>query len=115
MTTTATERSAGGTIQLVGEIWQPGVGVCAMTYTIHPFQVENMRTDGSISREDVQDFLDRNAGDFQHITDFRAVIDDGPLPACGECGQVQRRVLEFDWADEENEIAFNDAMFGTEE
>src|SRR3990172_6361796 len=126
MTTTQTERSTGGRIEVVGNIWQPGVGLCAMTYTLRPYDVGNIRgrmlartgvTDGlmpPITRDDVQDWLDANAGDFQNVNDFRAVIDDGPLPACGLCGHIKRQALVFDWASEENECAFNDAMFGTE-
>ena len=120
MTTIQTERSTGGTIEVVGNIWQPGMGVCAMTYDLKPYDVGNMRgrarIDGfPITRVDVQAWLDTNAGDFQNIIDFHAVIDDGPLPACDSCGHVKRRALVFDWADEKNECAFLDAMFGTEE
>ena len=127
MTTEQTERSTGGRIEVVGNIWHPGVGVCAMTYNLKPYDVGNMRGrarragmespfDGfRITRADVQSWLDTNAGDFQNVIDFHAVIDDGPLSACGECGHVKRRTLVFDWADEENECAFLDAMFGTEE
>jgi len=127
MTTTQTERSTGGTIEVVGNIWQPSMGVCAMTYNLRPYDVGNIRgrmlartgvTDGSmppITRNDVQDWIDANAGDFQNVIDFHAVIDDGPLPACDSCGHAKRRKLVFDWADEDNESAFLDATFGTEE
>ena len=119
MTTTQTERSTGGRIEVVGNIWQPGVGLCAMTYTLRPYDVGNMRGVRSggqnITRDDVEHWVALNSGDFQNVTDFRAVIDDGPLPACDSCGHVKRRALVFDWENEENESAFLDATFGTEE
>src|SRR3990167_7627881 len=116
MNTIQTERSTGGTIEVVGTIWQPGMGVCAMTYNLRPYDVSNMRgqafVPGIINRADVQDWLDTNAGDFQNVIDFHAVIDDGPLPSCASCGHAKRRKLAFDWADEDNESEFLAATFG---
>jgi len=43
MTTEQTERSTGGRIEVVGNIWHPGVGVCAMTYNLRSYDVGNMR------------------------------------------------------------------------
>ena len=124
MTTIQAERSTGGTIEVVGNTWQPGVGLCVTTYNLRPYDVGNIRgrtlgtvgngyNEKSITREEVEHWLGANAGDFQNVIDFRAVIDDGPLPACDSCGHAKRREIVFDWADEENECAFLDAMFGT--
>jgi len=123
---TQTERSTGGRIDVLGAIWQPGFDACAMTYSLTAYDVGNMRgrtlargggdrSQTSITRADVEDWLGANSGDFQSITDFAASIDDGPLPACDACGHVRRKVIGFPWSSEENEFAFQDAMFGTEE
>jgi hypothetical protein len=79
-------------IQVVGEIWQPGVGPCAMDYTA---STEHW-IKPALTRERVRDYLDCYAGDFQRIVDFRAVQGDDEIP----------------WANEENELVYNDAMYG---
>lgn len=60
--------------------------VAAYTYKI---PVENART-----REEVQSWLDRHAGDFEVVMDFR--VPDTEIP----------------WQDEENECVFVDIMYG---
>jgi len=83
-------------IDLVGEIWQPGVGPCAYRYTLRPSDVENI---GEPTRENVQSWLDKNAGDFQTVIDFHAVVGEVDLP----------------WSDPENKMTFLDCMYPQEE
>jgi hypothetical protein len=80
-------------IDVIGKIWQPGIGTCAMSYELRDYDVENI---GEFTRENVQLWLDSNSGDFQSISDFRADIAD----------------FFSDWEDEESEGIFNDCMFG---
>ena len=83
-------------IDLVGEIWQPGIGPCASKITLRTYDVENI---GEPTRENVQNWLDTNAGDFQSIIDFHAVVGEVDLP----------------WKDDENEMTFLDCMYPFEE
>ena len=79
-------------VRVVGHIWQPGVGPCAMEYTLSDYHVRNI---GEFTRENVEDWLTKNAGDFQSITDFYATVGDKEIP----------------WATEEGEIAYSDCTF----
>lgn len=83
-------------IQVIGEIWQPGIGTCAMEYTLSSQDIENI---GEFTRENVQDWLGKNAGDFQRIEDFYALIGEG----------------EILWENEKSELIYNDCMFSEEE
>jgi hypothetical protein len=86
-------------IRVVGNIWQPGVGVCAMAYSLSPYDVENMRNaTGGITRDDVDEWLAKNAGDFREVLDFEANID----------GSV------FEFANEDSVGDYHDAMYGVE-
>lgn len=89
-------------VDVVGRIWQPGCGLCAYTYPLSGYDVENIRAygDGEITRDAVQRWLDTHAGDFSEIVDFRATIGDGDF--------------DCDFEDEDNEMAYNTAMFGDE-
>lgn len=90
-------------INVVGYIWQPGIGPCATTIRVD-YQVTDMRDeDGRITRDSVQSWLDTHAGDFSEIIDFRASVEcDG-------------ETVDIDWSDEGNEMTFNDCMFGQED
>lgn len=123
MTQTQTEHSTGGRIDVIGHIWQPGAGVCAMTYRLGVEDVAGLRSciqascgadRDNLLRIDMQRWLDCNAGDFQDILDFHAIIDDGPLPPCETCGHHQRKILTLDWVKEGSGDTFNEAMSGTE-
>lgn len=90
-------------VSVVGRIWMPAA-TCAMDYTLSAHDVENMRgEDGSITREDVADWISTHSGDFQSIADFSASIEDGEA------------TLDFDWADPISESTYHDCMFGSED
>jgi hypothetical protein len=74
-------------IDVVGHIWQPGIGLCAMTYSLNK---HDMDTIGEPTRENVSAWIDTHSGDFQDIVDFRAVVGEVEIP----------------WATEEGEAAF---------
>ena len=85
-------------VQVIGNIWQPGIGLCTYQYTLSPYNVENCQDDlGAITRESVQQWLDCNAGDFQKIVDFWASIEHGDS------------TVEIPWATEEGELAYLEA------
>lgn len=91
------------TIDVIGNIWQPGVGTCAITYEPNFHDVKNMYADVGgtyLTRESVERWLLLHSGDFSHVEDFRASIWDG------------ERDWDFDFASEESELTFNDCMFG---
>lgn len=64
-------------IEVIGEIWQPGTGPCAHRYDLRPYDVENI---GEPTRENVSAWLAKNAGDFQSIIDFHAIVGEVDLP-----------------------------------
>ena len=78
-------------VMVLGHIWQPWTELCAMHYTL-PKDVD-------ATREAIQNWLDTHAGDFSHIVDFAASIEDVEIP----------------WSDEDNEMCYNDIMFGGDE
>jgi len=92
-------------VEVIGHIWQPGLGLCAYRYDLRdPYDVDNARDDaGSMTRESVQHWLSLNAGDFQSIRDFHASIEDG------------QNTVEIPWDDEESELTYGDCMFPNEE
>ena len=83
-------------IQVVGHIWQPGT-VRGEQYDLKPHQVQAIKAlwEGKLTREAVELWLATNSGDFQHVQDFHADIEDFDSP----------------WENEENEAIFNDCMF----
>lgn len=89
-------------LDVVGRIWMPNA-VCAMTYDLDSHDVETIRdySDGVITRDAVQSWVDSHCGDFAEIIDFAADFGN--------------REFECTWTDETNEITFVDCMYGTEE
>jgi len=79
-------------IQVIGYIWDPGIGLCAQTRNLKPYDIENI---GELTRDNIQLWIDKNFGDFSNVTDFRADIGDFLL----------------EWADEESKYTFSDCMF----
>lgn len=77
-------------IDVVGHIWQPGIGLCAMTYNLNAHDIENI---GEITRENISAWIDTHSGDFRNIVDFHAVVGE----------------KEFPWQTEEGEVAFMNA------
>lgn len=112
-------------IDVIGNIWQPGVGICAMSYDLDSYAVGLIRGYSSaecadvdciyvvahnenvipndlyhpITREGVEQYLMTHAGDFQEIIDFSAEIADGT------------KDLVFPWKVEDSEYDFSAAIF----
>jgi hypothetical protein len=100
-------------VGVVGSIWQPGIGPCATVYELSahdvqvicdrqdlpPFQMPDDATlEREFTRDNVQDWLDSHAGDFQSIDDFDA-----------QCGPVT-----IEWAKEDSGYIFLDCMYPEE-
>lgn len=90
-------------IDVIGRIWMPST-VAATTLTLSGYDVENARDDdGAITRESVEDWLNKNAGDFAEIIDFAASIEDGDA------------TVLIDWSDDESLLIFGDLMYPAED
>jgi hypothetical protein len=88
-------------VEVIGSIWQPGVGVCAQRIEMDSYDIGNATDDdGQVTRGSLQGWLDCNAGDFQDITDFRASLE------------IDGDTVTIDWEDEQSELAYNDATYG---
>jgi hypothetical protein len=85
-----------GRVLVIGEIWQPGVGPCAYSYSYSQRDLWEYGT----SRCGILEWLGTHAGDFQRITDFTAHFANTPY---------------VDWADPESEYTYNDCMFPSED
>lgn len=82
-------------IEILGYIWIPNT-LAAMEKKVDAYDVEHMRSDdGSITRDSVQRWLDTHVGDFSHIVDFHADIDDVDIP----------------WRLEDNELQYNELTY----
>lgn len=88
-------------IEVIGYIWQPGTGICAMRYTLSDFDLSNMDPH---DRDDVERWLMLHSGDFREISDFRADFHIGDESVIHEWGKG-----------EESEFAFSDAMYPSED
>jgi len=87
-------------VDVIGEIWLPGIGPCAQRISLRPYDIENIRDGGGkITRESIEQWLRTHAGDFRSITDFSASIEDG------------EDTLDFAWANEESECVHSDCMY----
>ena len=60
-------------VDVLGHIWQPGVGLCHYRYNLTPSDVEQI---GEFTRENVRTWLNSHAGDFSEIVDFQATIGE---------------------------------------
>jgi hypothetical protein len=86
-------------VDVVGTIWMP-MTAAATTYTLSSHDVENARDeDGTVTRESVQRWIDCHAGDFSNVIDWCASLEVGD------------ETVDFDFADEESELTFNDCIF----
>jgi hypothetical protein len=86
-------------VQVIGTIWMPNT-TCAMDYTLSDNDVESLRDEnGIIERSAIAEWLDTHAGDFQSVIDFQADFGDDFVSA---------------WENEENEMIYNDCMYGME-
>jgi len=90
-------------VEVVGEIWMPYGTVCATTYTLSGYDVENCRNDnGQITRDSVERWVGMHSGDFSSVRDFRASLEDGD------------ETVDIPWASEEGELAFVDCTASVE-
>jgi len=103
------------TIDVLGRIWQPGVGPCAMTYTLRDYDVNNIIDYSAgenplINREGVERWLSMNSGDFSSIIDFRYNITV-------ETNSQTRAYTDFtsEFESEDNECTFWDCMSPSDE
>jgi hypothetical protein len=79
-------------IELIGPIWMPVI-TCAQRKELRAYDIENIRDDeGDITRDSVERWLAMNSGDFQHVEDFAAYIENVTIP----------------WKNEESEFIYND-------
>jgi hypothetical protein len=78
-------------VQVIGNIWQPGVGPCAQKIELCQYDLDNI---GEFTRENVEHWLYLHAGDFSSITDFYATAGHD----------------EIQWESEENEMVYFDCM-----
>jgi hypothetical protein len=81
----------------------------AYTYNLSDYDISNMWNDeftaleDAITREDVEEWLSKNAGDFQFIDDFEADISYGTED------------LVIPWKEEESGMHWHSAMYGEED
>jgi hypothetical protein len=95
-------------VRIVGTIWMPHV-TCAQVRDLSDYDVGNIRDiaefmgEEGITRKAVEYWLGGNAGDFSHVIDFEASIEDGD------------KTIDIPWASEDGEFAYIDAMSGSED
>jgi hypothetical protein len=95
-------------LRIVGSIWMPAI-VCAQARELSKYDVQNIHDialflgDTVITRRAVEYWLGGNAGDFSHVIDFEASIEDGD------------KTIDIPWASEEGEFAYIDAMSESED
>ena len=75
---------------ILGTIWMPAVTV-SLQKTLSDYDLDNI---GEFTRENVEQWLTSNSGDFQHVIDFTA-----------RCGSV-----EIEWSSEDNECQYLDTL-----
>lgn len=90
-------------VQVIGEIWQPGVGTCAMRYPLSAYDVENVKGYAAAYETDLRGGLEQwlacHAGDFSNVLDF--------------AGHIGEEYVE--WGSEDSETTYYDAMYGEED
>jgi hypothetical protein len=86
-------------ISVVGRPWMGGLA--AMDYTIDPSDLYKLYdASGQITRDSILLWADTHCGDFNEILDFTADIGED---------------LVIPWLKADNELVYNDCMYGTEE
>lgn len=78
---------------------------CAQTKTLSDYDLENIkdRVEPGFTRDNVEDWLTCNAGDFSCVTDFSASLEVG------------NETIDIPWQSEESEFAYSDCMFPCED
>ena len=87
-------------IEVLGYIWMPNA-LCAQVRDLSAYDMENLGD--ARNRDDVERWIALHCGDFSRVVDFRADFD------------VDGEHIEHAWTSEENELAFNDAMYPSED
>ncbi len=77
-------------VTILGYIWMPRV-LCSMQKQLSNYDLENI---GEFTRENIDQWLTSNSGDFSSVVDFTA--------RCGE--------TEIEWSSEENEMSYLDTV-----
>lgn len=86
-------------VEVLGVIWLPQI-TAAAKIDLSTYDIGNMTNEaGTIAREDLEQWLATQAGDFQSITDFAASIELGD------------ETIDIPWTNEENEMSYNDCMY----
>ena len=88
-------------IDVIGNIWMPSSGIFAYRYDLSLYDVEDIVK--PINRDNVQDWLDKNAGDFSRVHDFSASIENGD------------ETIDIPWIYKESEMTFCDCVYGDED
>ena len=85
-------------IYVVGKIWMPAI-TCSQQITVNAYDVGHLRDgSGKITRESVEQWLDKHTGDFRSVQDFSASIEDGDI------------TIDIPWASEDGEMAYLDTL-----
>ena len=89
-------------VEVIGQLWWPMGPTFAQTRDLSAYDLENIGDPAK--RYDVACWIDMNFGDFSSITDFRADF------------HVKEQHIVHEWRHgEDSEMAFNDAMFRTDD
>ena len=91
MTPYTTRRVRVAYVIILGGIWSPMGAVCSLEKRLSDYDLENI---GEFTRDNVEQWLTCNSGDFSHVIDFTA--------ACG--------LTEIPWSSEDNEMAYLDTI-----
>ena len=83
-------------IDVVGGIWMPYGSKCALKINLSDYDIRNI---GEPTRDNIEQWLACNAGDFSSIDDFHAIVGETEIP----------------WATEEGELTFSDCMHPAED
>lgn len=81
-------------IYVIGKIWMPAI-TCAQTIKVTDHDIENMKDNGELTRDSIENWLGCHTGDFQSIIDFSVDIADFQSP----------------WADPDSEFIFMDCIY----
>ena len=85
-------------IDVLGRIWMPCVEA-GLRIDLDSSQVRDiLERDGETMREKVEMWLTTHSGDFQAVIDFAGPVGDEWI----------------EWESEDNEMLFNDCMYGSE-
>jgi hypothetical protein len=86
-------------IEVLGTIWLPYGAHATYVYRLSNYDIDNI---GEITRENVEQWLNTHAGDFERVIDFRADIYDYRI----------NEDIEVGWADPEYELEYSDITYG---